>query len=101
MNMVVSRAAADLGEILSITGVELSSLNPIMGNNSVYLITDGTFNGAIAPCRLSDQVRAALIASGKDAFPHGERSGLILVGRGAELHLSLSELRSLRASQSC
>ena len=101
MNMVVSSAAADLGEILSIIGVDLSSLNPIMGNNSVYLIADGIFNGAIAPCLLRDEVRTALIASGKDAFPIGERSGLILVGRGAELCLTLSELRLLRPSQSC
>lgn len=97
--MTVSMAAADLGEILSLASIELSSLNPIMGNNSVYIVTDGIFNGAIAFRLLGDELRSALIASSKVSFADGERSGLIWSSRGAERCLSLSELRLLRTGQ--
>jgi hypothetical protein len=97
MSVAFSTTAVDLSELLSIVGVGLSALNPIMGNNSIYFVIDGHFEGAIAPSLLREPVRSALLASDCNRFVEGERSGLILVRGDGERYLSLAELRALAA----
>lgn len=97
MRLVNSKAQDDLSEIMSIVGFDLSSLSPVIGNNSVCIVIDGHFCGAIAASLLSEPVRAALVGSDRQRFVNSERSGLILAGSKVDRHLSLSELRSLNA----